>query len=149
MPAIAIAILKGIWEFRRFLPYVAILLLGYAVRHEHAKLLQSRQETQTTKTELRVAADANRDDLATIAELQAALKVLTAQLGQANEAGAAAVAKASQSAQALQKRLVAAQTDLNNLRGNPSYASFLDTDLDALYPDLARGLRQLDSSGQD
>lgn len=144
-----LTILKALWGFRRFYPYVAILLLGLAVKFEHAKLLQSRQETQTTKTELRVAADANRDDLVTIAEQSKALTDLTAKLSQANEAGAAAVAKASQQAQALQQRLASAQTDLNNLRGNPSYATFLDTDLDALYPDIARGLRKLDSSGQD
>jgi hypothetical protein len=145
-----LTILKALWGFRRFYPYVAILILGYAVRHEHAKLLQSRLETTAKQNELRVASDANQSDLAAIVELQAALKDLTAKLGQANEAGAAAVAKASQQAQELHQRLAAAQANLNQLRGNPSYEAFLDTDLDALYPDLARGLRQLDGApGQD
>jgi len=140
-----LAILKALWGFRRFYPYLAILLLGLAVKYEHSRLLASRAETKATETLLHTAEDANQGDLATIAALQTSVAKMTKQLKKLGADGQLAVQQASQASQELQTRL-AATLALLNKHGNPSDDAFLSIDLNAAHPELAGGLRGADAT---
>ncbi len=139
-----LTILKALWGFRRFYPYVAILFLGLAVKYERSRLLASRAETKATATQLHTAVDANQADLVTIAALQTSLRDVTKGLADAKLAGQLAVQQAAQASRELQQRLAAAVAGIN--KGSPSDDAFLSIDLNADHPALARSLRDADSN---
>jgi hypothetical protein len=130
----------------KVLPYLAIALLALVLYMQHAKIRQYQQEIATTRSEYQTAVSANQSDAATIAALQKGVADLQASLGSEHAAAVVAAAKASQTTQALSQRLSAAQSGLKQLEENPSYEAYLNTDLNAQYPELARGLRALDAS---
>jgi hypothetical protein len=137
--------IKWVLANPKVIPYLVIAALGLGLYIEHAKLQRSQRETATIKSEYQTAVTANQSDAATIAALQKGVADLTAQLGQEQKDAAASADKASQTTRALNQRLAAAQLSLAQLGGNPSYASYLNIDLNAQYPELASWLRQLDA----
>jgi hypothetical protein len=139
-----LTILKAIWGFRSYWPYLVILILGGALKFEHSRLLSSRAETAATATQLRTAVDANQADLATISALQTSLKDVTKNLADAKTDGERAVQQAAQTSRELQQRLAAAVAGIN--KGNPSDDAFLALDINATHPDIARSLRDADSN---
>lgn len=141
-----LAIFSWVWSHKSWLPYAAILLLAGGLKIERAMLASSRAETQTTKTALQTAEAANQSDTQAIAELQAGLTSLQKQLGQEQKDAAAAAAKASQASRELSQRLAAAQSTLQSLvEANTADENFLNTDLNTLYPDIAKWLRDADA----
>lgn len=149
MPLLLAAI-QGLWSVLRKVPplYLAVALLAGALWLEHARLQRCLSEKQTISNALRTAVDANRGDAATIAAQRSALAALTTQLDQERAAAVAAADAAVRRNQVLQTQLAADQKLLASLQSDPHYAPFLNIDLDAQYPDLAKWLRDADR-GQD
>jgi hypothetical protein len=118
---------------------IAGLTLTCYVQHKTNGALSL--EVSAIKSQLSTSQDVNHTDEIAIGESQAALTSCLSQFAAAGAASSQAATAARDEHTRLASSLASSQSTLKSLLGKPSDASFLKTDLNAQYPDIARVLR--------